>query len=309
VNVIHNLFNPLALRQEIIQASTQEFWFHAVIVIALSMAGFYFAFEYFKRARIVEDTPTSRIRSAAQGYVELVGYGDTLDGPEIVAPLSKIPCTWYRYKVEKLGDKHDQTIDSGTSDDLFALVGKTGRCVIDPEGAIVSPAIKRVWYGSNYDGHGSDSLFGSLGSRYRFTEERMHPGDTLYAIGLFRSVGGHHEVFNTAAEVREQLQKWKQDQDKLIKHFDRNKDGKIDAREWENVRKVAAYFVRKKQMSRKTQPVTHLMSRPENSKQPFLLSTQPQHEMTRRYKLFAMGSFAGFLSVGSLAAWMFLVRF
>jgi len=309
VNILHNLFNPVALRQEIIQASSQEFWFHAAIVVALSVAGFYFAFEYFKRARIVEDTPTSRIRSAAQGYVELVGYGDTMDGPEIVAPLSKTPCTWYRYKVEKLGDKHDQTIDSGTSEDLFALVGKTGRCVIDPEGAIVSPAIKRVWYGSNYDVPGSDSIFGSFGSRYRFTEERMHPGDTLYAIGLFRSVGGHHDTFNTAAEVREQLQKWKQDQDKLIKHFDRNKDGQIDAKEWKNVRKVAAYFVRKKQMSRKTQPVTHMMSKPENTKRPFLLSTKQQHELTKRYKLFAMGSFAGFLSVGSFAAWMFLVRF
>ncbi|WP_455207649.1 GIDE domain-containing protein [Kaarinaea lacus] len=309
MNILQNLFNPIALRQEIVQASTQEFWFHAVIVVAITAAGFYFAFEYFKRARIIEDTPTSRIRSAAQGYVELVGYGDTIDGPEIVAPLSKIPCTWYSYKVEKLGDKDDQVIDTGTSDDLFVLVGKTGRCVIDPEGAIVTPTVKRVWYGAKYEGSDSDTILGGFGRRYRFTEERMHPGDALYAIGLFRSVGGHNEVFNTAEEVRVLLQKWKQDQEKLIKHFDKNKDGQIDAHEWENVRKVATYFVRKKHLNRKTEPVTHIMSKPENTKQLYLLSSKPQHELTKRYRLYAMGSFAGFLGIGSFAAWMFLVRF
>ena len=141
MNIINNLFNTSALRQEIIQASSHEFWFHAAITIGLTAAGFYFAFEFFKRARVIEDTPTSKIRSAAQGYVELIGVGDNLDGPVTVAPLTKTPCTWYRYKVEKLGDKHDHVVDSGTSEDLFVLVGKTGRCVIDPDGAIVSPTV------------------------------------------------------------------------------------------------------------------------------------------------------------------------
>ncbi|MCI0505373.1 MAG: E3 ubiquitin ligase family protein [Gammaproteobacteria bacterium] len=309
MNILQNLFNPVALRQEIIQASAQEFWFHAAIIVAITAAGFYFTLEFFKRARTIEDTPTSRIRSAAQGYVELVGYGDTMDGPAIVAPLSKIPCTWYKYKVEKLADKHDEVIDSGASSDLFVLVGKTGRCVIDPEGAIVTPTVKRVWYGAKYEGADGDSVLGGFGRRYRFTEERMHPGDALYAIGLFRSVGGHNEAFNTAEEVRALLKKWKQDQEKLLKHFDKNKDGRIDAHEWENVRKVAAYFVRKKQMNEKPRPVTHIMSKPENTRQLYLLSNKPQHELIKRYKIYAASSFAGFLGAGSFAAWMFLVRF
>ncbi|MGD8571156.1 MAG: GIDE domain-containing protein [Gammaproteobacteria bacterium] len=308
MSIFSSVFDPAQLKQEILQASSQEFWFHAVLIIALTTAGFYFAFVFFRRARIIEDTPTSKIRSAAQGYVELVGHGNTIDGPEIVAPLSKTPCTWYRYKVEKLDDKHDRTIDSGCSEDLFMLVGETGTCVIDPEGAEVTPTVRKVWYGSSYDGP-SSSMFGMFGRRYRFTEERMHPGDPLYAIGFFRSVGGNDEPFNTAAEVRELLKKWKQDQEKLVKHFDRNKDGQIDAQEWENVRKVANYFVRKKQMKRKTPPVTHIMNKPQNSRQPFLLSSKPQHNLTRRYRIFAAGSLAGFLGAGSLAAWMFLVRF
>jgi len=309
VNVVQNLFHPQALRQEIVQASAQEFWFHALVAIAITAAGFYFAFKFIKRARIIEDTPTSKIRSAAQGYVELVGYGDILDGPEIVAPLSKTPCTWYSYKVEKVGDEDDEVIESGTSEDLFVLVGKTGRCVIDPEGAIVTPSVVRIWYGSKYNGASSDSMFAGLSQSYRFTEERMHPGDTLYALGLFRSVGGSNDAFHSSEEVRVLLKKWKQDQQKLIKHFDRNKDGQIDPHEWENVRKVAAYFVRKKQISRKAEPVTHMLSKPENTSQPFLLSNKPQHILSQRYKYYALASFAGFLCFGSLVAWMFLVRF
>ena len=309
MNIVANLFNPVALRQEIIQASNQEFWFHAIIITALTLAGFYFAFAFFKRARIIEDTPTSKIRSAAQGYVELIGVGDTLEGPVIVAPLSKTPCTWYRYKVEKLGDKHDHVIDSGSSEDLFVLVGKTGKCVIDPEGAIVTPSVKRVWYSSQYEGDATNSSFNGFSRRYRFTEERMHPGDSLYAIGLFRSVGGESESFNAGEEVRNLLNKWKLDQAKLLKHFDKNKDGEIDVHEWENVRKVANYFVRKKQLKRKVSPVTHIMSKPDHSTQPFLLSTKPQHLLTKRYKFYAVGSFVGFLMAGSFAAWMFLVRF
>ena len=309
MNIIANLLNPVVLRQEISQASNPEFWFHALIVTVLAVAGFYFAFAFFKRARIIEDTPTSKIRSAAQGYVELVGVGNTLEGPAIVAPLTKTPCTWYRYKVEKLGDKNDHVVDSGTSEDLFVLIGETGRCVIDPEGAIVTPTVKRVWYGPHSGETGSNSSFGGLSRRYRFTEERIHPGDSLYAIGLFRSIGGESESHNAREEVRSLLAKWKLDQDKLLKHFDRNKDGLIDAQEWENVRKVASHLVRKNYLKRRVSPVTHILSKPEHANHPFLISTKPQHILTRHYKLYALGSFIGFLGAGSFAAWMFLTRF
>lgn len=308
MNIFSNLLNPPALKREILQASDNEFWISAILFVAVAAAGFYFAFEFFRRARIIEDTPTSRIRSAAQGYVELVGYGDTIEGPVIVAPLSKTPCTWYRYKVEKLGDKHDQVVDSGVSEELFVLVGKTGRCVIDPEGAIVTPTVKRSWYSGSYE-NDSGSIMGGMGRRYRFTEERMHPGDTLYAIGFFRSVGGAHETFNTAQEVRELLTNWKKDQQKMLAMFDKNKDGVIDIHEWENIRKVANYFVRKNQAKRKVPPVTHILSKPENTKQPFLLSTRSADQLVKRYKLFSLASFLGFLLAGSFAAWMFLVRY
>lgn len=304
MKLISNLFNPAQLQQEITAASPPDFWFHASIAVLVAAAGFIFAFVFFKRARLIEDTPTSRIRSAAQGYVELEGYGDTLEGPDIIAPLSKTPCTWYRYKVEKVNDEHDRVVDSGRSEDLFLLVGETGKCVVDPEGAEVTATVKRTWYGSSYQGDSS-----IMGSRYRFTEERMHPGDPLYAIGHFRSVGGSNDSFNEGAELNELLKKWKGNQAMLLKNFDKNGDGKIDMKEWENIRKVAKLAVRRKRKEQAQRPVTHVLSKPMTKGQPFLLSSRPQHQLTLKYKLFAGGSFAGFVLVGSFASWMFLIRF
>ena len=60
----------------------------------------------FRRARAVADTPTSRIASAHQGYVELHGVARS-DQPEPMrAPLTKRPCVWYRYTIERKGGKN-----------------------------------------------------------------------------------------------------------------------------------------------------------------------------------------------------------
>jgi len=309
LNIIGNLLNPVALRQEILQASSQEFWVTVTIIAAIACAGFYFAFVFLIRARIIEDTPTSKIRSAAQGYVELVGISATLDGPDIIAPLSKVPCTWYRFKVEQIFDKRDQVVDSGISDELFLLVGKTGRCVIDPDGAIVTPTIKRCWYGNTYNSQlAGNQVLGTAG-RYRFTEERIHPGDTVFAMGLFRSVDGAGEAFNVSEEVRALLKKWKQNPEKLLQYFDKNKDGQIDVHEWENVRKMAGYFARKNLLKKSLQPVTHLLSKSENSKQPFLISTKPEHKLVINYKIYSALCFSGFMINGAFVAWICLVRF
>jgi hypothetical protein len=237
-----------------------------------------------------------------------------MEGDSIIAPLTTKPCTWYRYKVEKIGDKHSRIMESGTSDGLFVLVGETGRCVIDPEGATVISRHKDVWYESSYPSrragrrHGS-SLFGMLsGGRYRYTEERMLPGESLYALGWFHSVGGGNESFNTDAEVRELLKQWKQNKAALLKHFDANGDGEIDGEEWEAVRKAAYAKVRREQVGRSTAPPTHMMVKPPHNKHPYLLSVHPQGELIKRYRWMAWGSLAYFFGVGGIVVWALALR-
>ncbi|WP_455217191.1 GIDE domain-containing protein [Kaarinaea lacus] len=302
-----------SLRAWALNTPTPHFWIITVIVTGVALAGLVYAFVLLQRARVIEDTPTSKIRSAAQGYVELHGHGEIMQGLPIISPLTGIQCTWYRYKVEKIEDKNTRVIQSGTSDDMFLLVGDTGRCVIDPEGAVVNAKTKQVWYEHGYPPmrrpHQIGGFLGRImGGRYRYTEERMHIGEELYAIGMFMSVGGHNETFNTEEEVRELIKKWKQNRPALLKHFDKNGDGEIDVHEWEEVRKMAHIKVRKDQLERSLKPPTHVMSKPKYDKRPFILSVYPQHELVRRFRIKATACFAGFFIAGSGVVWTVSLR-
>lgn len=74
------------------QSPSDDFWLAAAILIGLTVFGFIGAFYFYLRKRVMQDTPTSKIRSAAQGYVELNGHGDLLEGPPIIAPLTGSTC-------------------------------------------------------------------------------------------------------------------------------------------------------------------------------------------------------------------------
>ncbi len=305
-----------AATQWVTQATPPAFWIAFLAAMALAVAAFVYAFIFLQRVRAIEDTPTARIRSAAQGYGELSGMAQLMDGAPIVAPLTGKTCAWYRYKVEKMGDKHTHVVDSGSSDELFLLVGTTGRCVIDPEGATVITRHKEVWFDYSYPsrkrgGHSGllGQILGRVGSRYRYTEERLRASEPLYAIGMFKSVGGGAESFNTEEEVRALLRAWKSDKARLLKDFDANGDGEIDLQEWEVVRKAAHQQVRKEQSQRSVASPTHVMSKPVHGKRPYLLSALSEEELVKRFRLSAAGSLMAFLLLGSAAVWMAAVRF
>lgn len=298
------------------QLDPAEFWIGAGLLIALGLGAFYAIFRFIQRYHIIEGTPTSKVRSAAQGYVELDGVGYLLPGPPIVAPLSGTTCTWYSYRVEEKVDILDsrgrhrsrwQTLRHGTSDELFLLKDDTGECVIDPDGAEVTPALSEVWYG-NTPMWGGGLRRGRVG-RYRYTERRMHPGDPLYAIGQFRSVGSSQELSNTHEEVRELLAEWKRDQVALHARFDRNNDGVLDVDEWEVVRKAAWKEVIAAQARRAGDAADHVMTRPDDGRRPYILSVLPQEALLRRYRRYAAGGLLLFLLTGSVATWMLTVRF
>ncbi len=102
------------------------------------------------RARLLGDVPTSRIRSAAQGFVEL--YGVLEEGPEgpLQAPLTGKPCLWWRYRIEveekRSGrEKAWRTVDKGASESPFGLRDATDACLVDPRGAEVRPLTQQRW--------------------------------------------------------------------------------------------------------------------------------------------------------------------
>lgn len=297
-------------RNKVLGLSLGDFWLYSFLLLALALVCFYFAFVFLKRARVIEDTPTSKIRSAAQGYVELTGTAAVMEGESIYAPISKKPCAWYKYTVQRMEEKHSRTVDSGRSDALFLLQGETGRCVIDPDGAAVTPTVKDVWYSRHYPtrvGPHNHGILSRLGARYRLVEERLQVGEPLYAIGMFKTVGGAHHTFNTREEVSLLLREWKQNKAAMLKHFDSNNDGEIDMQEWERARKAATQVVKKQHAEKRVEEAIHTLSKPKTG-QPYLLSAISPRKLTQRYRYFSAGSFAVFVLTSTLTVWMLGIR-
>ena len=48
---------------------------------------------------------------------------------------------------------------------------------------------------------------------------------------------------------------------------------------------------------------------PDSSSHPYLISTLPQFDLIKRFKLIAMGSITAFFVAGGISVWMFGTRF
>ncbi len=274
--------------------------------------------------RLIEDTPTAKIRSAPQGYVELEGTGKLMDGPPIIARLSGLPCVWYRYKIEEYtatGKGHEhrwETIDKGESTETFWLQDDTGRAVIDPEGAEVTPRHKDSWRsGSSLSGIAHVTYVKGFlnthsgGNTYRFTEERINSGERLYALGLLKSVSSYTSMPTVDEDVRALLGDWKKNQPKLIERFDLDKDGKIDEKEWMLARSQARRDVMKNRQEQVTNSTDGLnvLGPTRDRSRPYILSTFTQKELARRYRLWAMLYAGGCFLLGLAAVWVFNAKF
>ena len=299
--------------------STEGFWFIFVLLLVASAAAFYFIWRSLHRARIIEDMPTARIRSAPQGYVELEGVGRLLEGTPIVGPLTGIHCLWFRYKIEHRETQRDSrghsrstwsTLQSGVSDGLFLLEDETARCIIDPDGAEVIAEDADVWYGHHeFPRSGppaGKSWFRFSGGDYRYTEERLMPG-SVYALGWFNTARNAPGDVNT--EVAVLLRDWKGDQPGLLARFDRNRDGQIDAHEWDAAREAALQEVIKLRSHRPHAPASNVLARSPSDRQPFLLSAVPQRELAWRYRRRSLLALLATCAGVAISLWFISARF
>ncbi len=274
------------------------------------------AVKAWRENRLVEDTAVSRIRSAAQGYVELTGHGLALPSAHSNAPLTGIPCTWWRYKIEELGragrSRGWSVVDSGTSESPFMLDDGTGRCLVDPRGAEVFPRSKSVWYGPTPwpqvripDGEG---FFGRLadalipGDRYRYTEHRLQEHETVCALGAYRTLGGV-SAEDPERAVAELLRGWKHDQRSLLERFDTNHDGVLQSEEWERARAAARREVTDRLRSQPPAPGYSVLSKPADGRA-FLLSASDGRSLAKRLRLGGLAAGAGAAGSAATLIWL-----
>jgi hypothetical protein len=241
-----------------------------------------------RRLRAVRDTPTSRIASAAQGYVELIGRGTQFSDPPLLGKLSVLPCLWYRYKIERKNAKNEWTTqDSGESNDPFLLVDDSGRCVVDPSGAEILTNHKDTW----------------TQGQYRYTEWKLLDIDSIYVIGQFRTLGGSSAQISTQEEMNQVLTEWKQDMQSLHRRFDLNNDGELDMNEWMLARQAARREAEKRVAEVRSQPDTNYMLQPHDGRL-FLISNLPQNKLERRYWFWTWAHLAIFFGALGGLSWI-----
>lgn len=239
-----------------------------------------------RRLRLVRDTPTSKVASAAQGYVELIGTGKPYADMPVISHLTQLPCLWYRYQIERQdSDDKWQTEDRGESEESFLLHDDSGWCVVDPCGAEIVSSNKKTW----------------RKGEYRYTEWTLLQDEMLYAIGEFNTLNGS-VALNAKEETKIILDEWKQDMKSLHARFDLNQDGVLDLQEWELARHAAQREAEKRITQACNQQDTHYLSQAQDRL--YLISNLPPEKLAQRYAMWTWAHLAMLLGALGGLAWV-----
>ena len=199
------------------------FWFDSregwlVVLTICATASFYCWYRALMKKRLVENVPTSRIASAAQGYVEINGTVEKVPDCTVTSALSGTPCVWYRYRISEASRESDsdssKVFEQGGRGVPFLLRDPTGECLVNPEGAAVT----------------CPRTYSQARDRRRYSEWALRPGDMIYVVGAFASRTAPAEGAPDQ-QVRALVRKWLERPPDFVKRFDADGDRRISAAE------------------------------------------------------------------------------
>ncbi len=250
-------------------------------------------FKVWKMKLLIEDTPTSKLRSVAAGFVEVSGV---LTSPvPVVSPISGSPCVFFRYYKEvyvRAGRySHWELEEIGE--------GFAENCVLKDETGEIGVNVKNASYfltnkyttGETYN-QMRFSLFGIDDVKY--TEEYILDGQKVYVLGTAKPV-------SKSTSYGRFLSMLKKDKEKM-KDFDLNGDGVIDAEEWEKAqKKLKNEYLEYKQL--KGQAADLVIDRDPRNKV-FIISNEKEQGILKRLKIALPLYFVGSLVFLVLTLWL-----
>lgn len=233
---------------------------HPFLPILLALYSLFNAFYFLKKARVLENTPPSKIRSAAQGYVELLGRSTLLPNHPISSQFTQKPCVWYGYTVEQFQSNNNgwDIIEQGASFHPFLLTDETGACFVLPENAEIIPNATITWRGDSRTPSPPPTSFwtslfwGHLG-QFRYTESRLELDSALYLTGEFYTWQVNSAELNKYPELNLYAQ-----------------DNHLDT-------------------------VNVMVQITPKADEPYVISTLPERSLVRRFKIKSFLYFIGFL--------------
>jgi hypothetical protein len=247
---------------------------HEIPITVAGLLLFFTGFFEWRKKLIIDNTPTSKIRSAAMGLSEFTGKAGRWH--PLKTPLTGADCVYYRFMVEEAvrtsrGRKQWRVINEGCSGIYFYVEDETGRILVDPVRAETS--LKRDYYCTDITGTAQYTL-----GEFRYSEWYVSPGDVVYVLGTVR------QLKDTVEEHREKLiqrlRDVKEDADKL-KRFDTDGDGNISADEWDKARKQIEDELTAGEMDNSPEDV--LIVGQGEAETTFLISDASEAELERKF--------------------------
>ena len=246
----------------------------------VGLTSFWAWYANLKRYRTVADTPTSRMATAPQGYIEVVGRGQQPPGARLVSPINGLPCLWYRYRIERQRGNRWERVESGISHDSFGISDGSGQMLVDPDGAEILTSRKQV----------------SVAGGYRKTEWTLIEGETIYVIGEHVTLGGPNAVLDKKTDLATLLAEWKRDKSALLARFDADRDGELSLDEWERARQAASDEIDRAHLDIRLKDGIHLMRQPAHGR-PFLIANRDVTALVRHFRLWSWAHLALVLGV------------
>lgn len=206
--------------------STQGHWIEVslfvlfiLLPIASALVCLYFCFKFLKISWRLKNIPISKIRSAAQGYVELYGNADWLF--PMTAALTGTPCVWYHCVIDLLKtiqtdegqQKFWEPIEDQKSTAPFILRDNSGYCILLSEEADIIASHTQVWTGTKRDPTKENvksflstiSDFFTEKLYYRYREYRIEKNDPLYVTGNFLTIESDNPLLKDQSHLQHYL--------------------------------------------------------------------------------------------------------
>ncbi len=178
--------------------SNEKLFIYSIFGFFFGIYLFFKGFKWLKLKRLIENIPTSKIRSLAMGLVEI--YGEVIPAKDqlLKSPFSNHDCVYYRYEIQELRrskrSSYWATIKSGEKGAYFFLKDNTGMVLVNPANAEIdipldfetrtlnsknNPALDTFFKSISFSSTG----FLGFGRTLKYQEYYIAPKDKLYIMG------------------------------------------------------------------------------------------------------------------------------
>ncbi|MBL7197631.1 MAG: hypothetical protein ISS47_05990 [Candidatus Omnitrophica bacterium] len=281
---------------------------------------FFWGFKRLRRKKMIENIPTSTVRSLAMGLTELIGKAKKPD--PIKSLITKTECVFYRYTVERYQSSGKSgrwvtVAKSDSGDCTFLLNDGTGNVAVLPKGAeFIMPVDYEFRTGLGRPLPADLQVFlDSINVRYkalignyamRFKEWYIRPNEDIYVLGTARKV---RDSLNTNKKrLMERIEALKNDPKKMAQ-VDANKDGNISMEEWgAAVARIEQDLLEQELKSSQTDELADVVIGKGDTEKTFIISDHSQKELTKKLAAQSLLGVFGGAALTLAMLWYLLLR-